>query len=300
MPRLINFCGFDEGLIGTKAIGSVAPNSLNTHKYEEHVCELNVYAAPSDAAEASVISCRNFQNIPNRNAHFDNENYDPIQNGYFQLLAFDATDDWVQIASISGDKKWVQQISASPTEYPYQHISNDAPAYVNRNIPTQTGIYDEPRLDKPAQYKGQQFGYLTDSWIDYTIPLDFFSHEIFKVLKTYDLFDPNHIEGGKLATHYGDFLYVGYDVKAIIKDKDGREWLKAAEYLTVSPHDYWGLIDNQIESQGITLSEEERLRIRDAGEGPKIRSKAGQTVYFPYREPSGTIIMVMTSGPDCD
>jgi len=293
-----SFCSFDEALIGTKAIGYISPTSLDNHEYdyETALCTLTAYEAPSETAEATIEPCTDFINVPSKF-----ETNLPVTSEYYRLMIFDADELWLEISQKTGEKKWIKKTPSFPNNHiPYHYISDDAPASVYDSSPTQSGVYSEPRLDKPAQYNGQQFGYLTDSWIDYTIPLDFFSHEIFKILKTYGVFDPNHIEGGKLATHYGGFLYAGYDVKAIIKDKDGREWLKAEEYLTVSPHDFWGLIDNQIEAQGITLSEEERLRIRDAGEGPKIRSKAGQTVYFPYREPSGTITMVMTSGPDCD
>ena len=182
-----------------------------------------------------------------------------------------------------------------------KHNPRDIPLSSYRNIPTQTGIYDEPRLDKPAQYQGQQLGYLTDSWIDYTIPLGLFSHDIFKGLESYGIFNSNHIEAGKLATHYGSFLYASYDVKAIIKDEQGREWLKAEEFLDVAPFDFWYFVEKNLEAQGKKLSRvDHELIIDGASIDETFRSEVGRTVYFPYREPSGTITMVMTDGPDCD
>lgn len=136
--------------------------------------------------------------------------------------------------------------------------------------------------------------------IDYTIPLGFFNHDVFKTLESYGIFNPNHIEAGKLATHYGDFLYAAYDVKAIIKDKQGREWLKAEEYLDISVFDFWHFVEKALEAEGKTLSQDDHELIDSASYDETFRSEAGRTVYFPYREPSGTITMVMTDGPECD
>jgi len=285
-------CGLDKELIGTKAIGSIGPRSLANHKYEYEppLCELNVFEAPAGTGIAEVMPCNHF--MPLRE--------EGLQSDYYRLKVFDADGIWLQLSLKNGEKKWAQQIFASPTAYPYQHISNDAPAYVNKSIPTQTGIYDEPRLDKPALYRGQQLGYLTDAWIDWTIPLEFFSHDGFKLLKKYGAFDSKHIEQGKLATHYGDFLYAAYDVKAIIKDAQGREWLKAEEYLGVAGYNFLAFIEKNIDVKDKQFSDAENDLINKIVHQGILRSKAGQTVYFPYREPSGTITMVMTSGPDCD
>jgi len=103
-------------------------------------------------------------------------------------------------------------------------------------------------------------------------------------MEKYELFNPDHIEQAKLATHYGDILDIRYDVHAIIRDTDGREWLETKEYLGLSTYDFFA-------------EEESSLIYNDV---QSIRSKAGRTIYFPYREPSGTITMVMTSPPDCD
>lgn len=285
-------CGLDESLIGTNAIGAISPMALigHTYEYEPPLCELSVFGSPTDSEVPESMSCN----------HFVALREDNLKSDYYKLKVFDADDIWVQISSKSGEKKWVQQKLASPEQYPYLHISDDTPAYVNRHIPTQTGIYDEPRLDKAARYRGQQHGNITDGWIDYTIPLDFFSHDFFKLLKKYDIFNSNHIEQGKLATHYGDFLYAGYDVKAIIKDEQGREWLKAEEYLGISGYDFLSFIEKKMKAQDKQFSQDESELIHTIAYGGALRSKAGQTVYFPYREPSGTITMVMTDGPDCD
>lgn len=285
-------CGLDEALIGTHAIGSISPRSLidHTYEYEPPLCELSAFEAPTNTDAPEIMPCNRFMALREDNFKSD----------YYKLKVFGADGIWVQISSKSGEKRWVQQKSATPTNYPYQHISNDAAAYVNRNIPTQTGIYDEPRLDKPARYKGQQIGIITDDWIDATIPLDFFNREGFKILHKYGVFDPNHIEQGKLATHYGNFLYAGYDVKAIIKDEQGREWLKAEEYLGILGYDLLDLIEKTIEADDQQFSQDESKVIDTIVHGGALRSKAGQTVYFPYREPSGTVTMVMTDGAECD
>ena len=296
-----SFCGLDESLIGTKAIGSISPMSLEKHLSETGMCELTVFDAPSESSEQNTIICTDFQPLPSRYGNsYASDDFDPFTSEYYQFQIFDAESLWVQLALKTGEKKWAKQKTISPEKYPYQHIADDAPIFVSRNIPTQTGIYDEPRLDKPAQYQGQQLGYLTDDWIDYTIPLGLFGHDIFKRLESYDVFNPNHIEAGKLATHYGNFLYASYDVKAIIEDEQGREWLKAEEFLDVAPFDFWHFVEKSLEAQGKKLSQEDHELIDSASYDETFRSEAGRTVYFPYREPSGTITMVMTDGPDCD
>jgi len=295
-----SFCGFDERLIGTKAIGSVSPRQLESLISETDICMLNLFDTPNETNEQNTTACMDIQYLPSRFFNYEEEGFDPLASDYFQFQAFDADGIWVQLALKTGQRKWAKQKNINPERYPYYHTTDDAPVFVNRKIPTQTGIYDEPRLDKPSQYKGQQLGHLTDDWIDYTIPLGLFNHDIFKRLETYGVFNSSHIEVGKLATHYGEFLYAAYDVKAIIKDKEGREWLKAEEFLDVAPFDFWHFVAKELDAQGKKLSRNDRELIDSASYDETFRSDAGRTVYFPYREPSGTITMVMTDGPDCD
>lgn len=303
MAHADSFCGFDEGLIGTKAIGSISARQLDAHRYEyeKGVCEITIFADPAPTSAPLVQPCKDFKHLPSANIDGQQEeDFNPVTSDYFRLQVFDAEDIWVQVALKDGTKKWAKQKSARPTAYPYHHISNDAPAFVDRYIPTQTGIYDKPRLDAPAQYMGQYFREMTDAWIDWTIPLDFFSDEFFEILAAYNVFNPDHIEAGKLESHYGEFLHAAYDVKAIIKDYEGREWLKAEEYLDISYFDFWHYAEKKIEAQDKTLSEEDRELLETRFMQDSFRSKAGRTVYFPYREPSGTVTMVMTDGPECD
>jgi len=297
-----SFCGFDEGLIGTKAIGYIAPASLEGNSYTKEACKLNAFETPSDETKPSVLSCTDFQHIPSIYVNNDeSKDFNPIKNEYYQLQVFDAKNIWVQVALKSGDKKWIKQNSKRSSEFgfPYQYKTDEAAVLARGYQPTQGAIFEAPNLNKPDRYIGQYMRGLTDYWVDQNIPLDFFSHDVFKVLKQYNLFDSNHIEQGKLVTHYGEFFDIGYKVKAIIKDVEGREWLKAEEYLVIPYYRLWGYIEPKLKEQGLKFSDEDMAVLHNF-DWEDRRSAAGRTVYFPYREPSGTITMVMTDGPECD
>ena len=296
-----SFCGFDQGLIGTKAIGFVAPASLEAHKYETGLCELNVFDAASDSVSSRIHPCTDFQHVPS--AYIDNyesEGFDPVGSDYFLLQAFDAIDLWGQISLKSGEKKWTKLKHQNPYGFPYQYKADKTfEFHEHHHHPTQGSIFLEPRLDKPAGYMGQYFRGITNDWIDQKVSADFFNHDLFKVLEKYGLFDPDHIEQGKIATHYESFLNVGYHVKSIVKDDDGREWLETEEFLKISPHEFWALVETKFAEQGITPTKEDGTALFQS-DLFSLRSAGGRTIYFPYREPSGTITMVMTDGPDCD
>lgn len=295
-----SFCGFEQGLIGTKAIGMVMPSSLELETYETGKCEIKAFDAPSGDKGPTVLPCTDFQHVPSVYIDgYETKGFDPVGSEYFWFLVFNARDQWVEIALKSGEKKWTLLESQHDAEFDYQYLPGKEIKLFAQN-PTQGMMFSEPRLDKPVGYMGQFLRGISDDWIDQAIPHDFFNNEVFQILADNGGFDPNHIEEGKLATHYGKFLHVAYDVKTIIRDDEGREWLKAEEFLTISYMDFWDYVEIDLAALGKPLSEEDLRKINNSELMLDFRSKAGRTVYFPYREPSGTITMVMTSGPDCD
>ena len=72
-----SFCGFDNGLIGTKAIGYVAPFSLKTEIYEAGICELKVHKSPTIDSISDILSCTTFQHIPSQ--YIDHTVYFPYR-----------------------------------------------------------------------------------------------------------------------------------------------------------------------------------------------------------------------------
>jgi len=295
-----SFCGYDKGLIGTTAIGYVAPASLDTHRYETGACELNVFDTATDNSDSEVQLCTDFKHVPSANLDYYGTNeFDPIANEYFRLQAFDSKDLWVQLSLKTGEKKWTKLKYKKRYGFRY-HFSAERiiESHEFSSYPTQSSAFLSPSLNAPDDIMGQYFRQITDFLIDQNIPLDFFNHEVFKILEKYEAFNPDHIEQGKLATYYGDMFELRYEVKSILKDEDGREWLETKEYLGLSSYKLFKRLEEKLAKLNTSLSEEEaELAYHNTG---AIRSKAGRTVYFPYREPSGTITMVMTSGPDCD
>lgn len=295
-----SFCGFDEGLIGTKAIGYVSPFYIGGYDYDAGICEVEIVDSKSNQSNPIVKPCIDFQHVPSSNIdHYaDEDGFDPVGSDYFQFQVFDAQDLWVQIALKSGQKKWTKLKSQPYGAFPYQYVpGKEIKSYAGH--PTQGMIFSEPRLDKPAYYLSGFLRNITDFWIAQTIPPDFFQHEVFQLAAQYDVFDPSHIENAKIATHYGEFLHIGYDLKDIIRDDEGREWLKAQEYLTISRYDFEHFVEREAEALGKPLSKEDSRRLLQI-DYHNLRSDAGRIVYFPYREPSGTITMVLSDGPDCD
>jgi len=295
-----SFCGFDMGLVGTKAIGFVHPVNLDMHKYETGICEINVFDSTSELASKSSYKCTDFQHIPSRyiDAYQEEEGFDPIASDYFYLQVLDAKDNWAQLVLKTGETKWVKKAGLGNFDFPYQFKANEAPVSINMPYPTQSGVYSEPRFDKPDRYHGSYMRDLTDGWIDSQVNLDFFNSEIFKLMEKHGLFNASHMEEGKLATNYGEFLHISYDVSNIIRDEEGREWLKAKEVLELSYHNLGNFIHSKLNEQDANISSDVESNVHDIF-WDHARSKPGRTVYFPYRDPSGTITMVMHDGPNC-
>jgi len=256
-----SFCGFDTGLIGTKAIGYVSPISLETHKYESGVCELNVFDGASKASVMAIHPCTDFQHVPTPYIDgYETEGFDPLGSDYFYLQAFDVKEDWVQISLKSGEKVWTESKYPNSSRLPYQYVAGQRfEPHQFSGYPTQSTIFSAPRLDKPDSYFGQYFRSMTNiwmnDWIDQEIPLDFFSQDVFKIMAKYDAFNPDHIEQANLATHYGDFFEIRYNVRAIVKDDEGREWLEAEEFLGLSTYLFFEHIEVKLKSPFTAMSE---------------------------------------------
>lgn len=294
-----SFCGFDAGLVGTKAIGYASPVNLDSHKYETGICELNIFETPSEDAPSSIFKCTDFKHVPSLYIdNYEEEGFDPLASDYFYLQVLDAKDNWAQLILKTGETKWVKKKSPGPFIFPYKYEGNKTTTSTEPSYPTQSAVYSEPRLDKADPFHGHYLRKVTDGWIDSQVNLEFFNSEIFKLMELHGLFNANHIEEGKLATQYADFLHIAYEVTGIIRDEDGREWLKAQEVLELSYHDLAHYVHNTLNEQDAKISSEVEFQIHDIF-WDHARSKAGRTVYFPYRDPSGTITMVMTDGPNC-
>lgn len=294
-----SFCGFDRGLVGTKAIGFVSPFELSTSKYEAGACELIAFDRASEEAFSKTLKCTDFQHLPSVYIdNYEDEGFDPIASDYFHLQVLDAKDKWAQLLLKSGGTKWVKKKGTDDFNFPYQFKTNETSISMDKTYPTQGSVYSKPNLTKPDPFHGTYLRALSDGWIDSQVSPEFFNSEIFKVLEKHSLFNPNHIEQAKLATHYKEFLHISYDVTAIIRDDDGREWLKAQEVLELSFHDFFGYIHEELKARDRTLTEEEDSRLYDLF-WETYRSKPGRVVYLPYRDPSGTITMAMIDGPNC-
>ena len=297
-----SFCWYDEGLIGTKAIGHVSLYKLLSPEALAKTggCELAVYDdIPVTEAPPTVMACTEFINIRTMNFFgATGPDYDPRNNEYFRLLAFSTQDNWAQISLKNGDKKWVSHHEANTFNFPYFYDHPHNSAVLRAVYPSQGSVYAEPRLDKPDAYFNAFFRNVYPSWFHGDVLKDFFEHPLFEIMETNGIIDKKDMEQPALGP-YEDFFHITYHVTDILKDAEGREWLEAGERLSVIPHSVPENVKYLAKQKDIELSEEDMLKLHKIAD-KEIKSGVVRTVYFPYREPGGTITMVMTDGPNCD
>lgn len=296
-----SFCGFERGLIGTKSIGHYPPYLLKTqNKLGNGPCEVLLYDTLPVLDQAPQISnCMDVKRIPSVYVDQGLEQGFPVETSeYFQFLIYDVQETWVQVALNTGEKKWVQSLSDYPLHFPYHYKGDTESAPIEQANPTQSMIFTAPDLNKPDPYFGHYMRNVSNYWFDQEVPYSFFEHPLFTELARLNLFDPNHIEQGKLGL-YKDLFEITYEVKHIVKDSAGREWLEADEVLSVSNQYFSWKLGDKLKKQRISIPQEERLKINHTiADG--FKTEPLRSVYFPYREPSGTITMVMSNGPICD
>ena len=306
-----SFCGYDENLIGTKAIGDVRPYQVDMHEYKvggydekgyitsrDALCAVKAYDAPSEDLTPEILPCADFMHVPSEYVGNDSDRNLNISSEYYAFLAFDAADGWAELALNEGGKKWVKSKNKRGFDLPYHYISDDAQVTGLLSHPTQSLIFTAPDLKTRHPYFGDYKRTIGARWLRGVVPADFFDHPIFELLESYGLYDPKKLKSGVLPD-YHELLELTYEVTSIVKDHEGREWLKAEEYLGLSLVFLTDRIEYASGKEGNVFSQEQRQAIRALGSEQHKSTSLG-TVYFPYREPSGTITMVMTDGPDCD
>ena len=72
----------------------------------------------------------------------------------------------------------------------------------------------------------------------------------------------------------------------------------AEEYLEISVFAFQNYISRKKMELDITLPQDDESLL-DELSWDTAQSTPQRTVFFPYRDPSGTITMVMTDGPNC-
>jgi len=289
-----SFCGYDAGLIGTKAIGYIAPYSLKDAVVtpETFACTISAYDDVEDLSAAQTYPCEDFKHMPSqyvdgyKGTEHNPEGFPIAQSDYFALLVFDAKENMAQISLRSGAKKWVEIKPHHKTDFAYHYQGKGIKAKIPGRAPTQSGLYSAPRLDAPDRLRS---GFFRARWQDMfeTEAFDsFFQHPFYQWLASEGKIN---IEGRKIeefANDLGSGFEIIYEVEEIIKDEEGREWLKASEHFLQTLHIYdW---DTR------PFEDDENFNPSEHVSDPL------RTVYFPYREPSGTITMVMVQAGWCD
>ena len=293
-----SYCGYDKGLIGTKAVGHISPYQIETESSDDaQSCIVNIYHAPGDEAPSSTRPCVDFVHMPSPYLGNAKDGTLNPMGDYFSFLAYKEDGAFAQIKLNSGETKWVKNKHAQPFNLPYFYSEDGISSAPQGEHPTQSMVFVEPRLDKPDYYFGTYNRGLNKYWIDGEVSPAFFTHDIFDHLEKIGVFNSADIEKGELGK-YTELLEITYQVKSIVKDDDGREWLEAQEFLSLRSSWLEDRVENLLRKQDKELSEEDRLSLREMSQ-ETIKSGPARTIYIPYREPSGTITMVMSDGPDC-
>ncbi len=282
-----SFCRYDEGLIGTKAIGYAALFYLEKEDYrpEDEICTLRAYAS-ADAADSDVMSCVVFERMPT--PYVEDGLRAPFSD-YFALLAYAQQDGMIEARLKNGGRRWLAirpELNIAPA-LPYPRQPGPAPQILHGQ-PSATAWYSAPDLASEVAAPA----------IDKEAQRAFFAHPFFAALMRLGAFDPENIDA---YAHDGDNYSFGvvYDTTEIVADGGGRLWLKAEERLEQKPYLYFDY-DPDSRQRLKTLPEAEQAAIKDAVSGETFQSAITRTVYFPHRSPDGTIETVMVQGPYCD
>ena len=294
-----SFCGYDAGLIGTKGIGSIPPWGLKdiTIELETYACTVLVYdkeSKPSPEIETASQSypCEDFIHMPSpyvddyKGSKYQPEGFPIASSEYFRFLVFDSQDDKVLISLRTGEEKWVEMKNPGRWSFPYKYQGEGVKATIGFSSPTQSGIYSEPRFDSPDRVRGEFIKPLWVSRFGDDAYEKFFQNPFFQDLARKGKINIEGQKIGEFVNKVGSGFEIIYDVEEIIRDDEGREWLKASERFSQSVFYYDWKHPSPEDDKNF--------------DGEAFVSDPIRTVYFPYREPSGTITMVMVDGFVCD
>ncbi len=295
-----SFCGYDAGLIGTKAVGSIAAFSVKdvTIDPETYACTVLAYdEVPALNSETKTPTapqaypCEDFIHMPSpyvdgyKGSKYQPEGFPIAKSEYFAFLVFASKDNMAKISLRTGEEKWIDTANPNARSFPYEYQGEGVKATIGLSSPTQSGIYSEPRFDSPDRVIG---AFIKPRWVsrfEDDAYEKFFQHPFFQYLAREGKINIEGQKIGEFVNKLGSGFEIIYDVEEIIKDDEGREWLKASERFSQTTH-YYDWDSRPYEGDGIDLS--------------TLVSDPIRTVYFPYREPSGTITMVMVDGEACD
>ncbi len=293
-----SWCGFQNGLIGTKARGYIQPGRLEPYDLDAGLnpntvdCAVSVYAAPiEDSAPIGTRLCHTFHHVPSPYVDtIESAEQRPVSD-YFSFQVFDSDGKFIQIQTHAGERVWVKKLRNStlqPAAYRYREGST----------PSQSASYATPYLS--SAYNTPMGGYFRSKDRIYHLAPDeidaFLQLKALQPLVTAGIIDPQAPEKFlELPINKGG-LELSYRYVELIKDDEGREWIKAEAYLEIT-----GGYPYFLSEMDHGLSEAELQKLEDAFRDFKIVESAPlRTVYFPHREPSGTITMVLTNGDYCD
>lgn len=272
-----SFCDYDEGLIGTKAIGFVNPFKLLKKEwdFEKGQCAVWTFADPkmSDPSQATLRQCAEFTPLPSKyidvapDTDLATANQQLVRNDYFSLLVFGILGNALKVELRDGSSTWVR-VTDNWDAKEDLYILGDNPQISGRQ-PTETKYYTQPRLSteaSPPSYHGQ-------------VQADFFAHPYFKESRTKGYFDPDDIEAYAQGTLAFGFIY---NVLAIIRDDKGTEWFEVEEHLEQGLEDW---------SDALSLPPDFQY---------PIQSDVIRKIYIPFRGQEGIIQTVFLPGPYCD
>ncbi len=293
-----SMCGFSRGMIGTKAVGYVWPFSLLNRELNPHSsdCALSAFAEPGmDEPEGDKIPCYKFRHV--RTPYIDGgPGWRPMEgptkwaeSEYFALLVFDVEAGFFEVERMSGERVWVNARTPSRVASLETQFRDDV-------VPTETGIYRGPSFDQPIGQAGRDGLLMEQQGINREAWDEFFRHDVFDLYKELGTFKSGDLWSFLARSVWENGLEMQYRNLHIVIDDDGREWLKADQYVLQHPS---AVVFEEDLVGNFDVSVEEKDRLRRLTDN-RVESEILRTVYFPHREPNGTIIMVMTDGLGCD
>lgn len=300
-----SWCGFEAGLVGTKAIGyampsRLAPNNTEENPYTDEAAANCSVLAYTDADRSTAIeelrSCGDFEYVPSQNI-WDEKN--PAASEYFAFLVYSSVNDMAEVRLQSGASRWVRHTRsynfrfAANNDIHFGHGDSHLGSF--EGSPTATTMHNSTSFDAVTE----PFNELVErnpSLLESNPSIrGFFDEPVFDLLEAVKLYDPSEKQAYLDAPSWDTQFEPSYIGIKLHNDENAHQWLEAEEVLV--QHTAWQL--DRADVDALDISEDEKDRFK-ALLSKRVTSEPVRTVFFPYRSPDGTILMVLTQGAACD
>ena len=272
-----SFCGFVGGLVGTKAIGAVYPQSIGAIRDANDTsrCWVDV---ETETGERRTLDCWDLQWVSSEyvvedpEIGFDQDWRNPLDNDYFLVVIESQNQNRVALRTRSGERIW-GVLADERYAILYDHSGSESSLSELSGWTTSDTVYSTPDFQNPVS---KRFGHAE-------------AHRFLAGLVD----DPRRI-AAEIETKWNDpgWRYennlgstdFSYQPTAVVASADGYTWLEAEETLAMN----------------VAFEGPKRAFIKAEAYGTtSFESDVIRTVFIPFRDPDGRLLSVIDNGEGC-